>query len=109
MKMADVLYRAGELCRAVFLEFRRRTFDLSIDMVSFNHNKIDVHTENGELETVFVTFPVDKIPKSVDHHALLAYHAGEDALIYMHELLKAVLFGKLSPKSALDRCTLTIA
>ena len=89
-----IIYRAGETAQQLFYVYRKLVFEKLIVKMERMADEVLLYEEKYEDTYPFVQFPATLFTNEKEKQAVLAYLACDDALIYMHRALEAMLEGE---------------
>lgn len=92
MQERKILYRAGDTVQLLFYMYREIVFDKLIAKVEKKENEILLY-EGFYEDDCIIPFPAAYFPGEREKQAMLTYMACDDAVGYMHEVLKVMVKG----------------
>lgn len=100
LQQRRALYRAGDIAQSIFYAFREKVFDNQVVKIQHADKKMIVHLSLkwplgvNPFHIVFCPFPSSTTVAESDKNAVLAVHACDDALGYMHGTYQSLLSRK---------------
>jgi hypothetical protein len=98
------LYRAGSILQQIFYKYRERVFDRRIVKIEEKNGKLYLHEQRPpqmdfemlRLLDFLVPFPTHLCRTKQDRQSIASYLACNDALAWMHDVIKDLLEGWLT-------------
>ena len=91
-----LLYRAGELLKQAFLEYRKVVYDCDIVSVKREEGRLHINTNHaGDGTRMFRSLPSNLIHNLQEEHILLSHEGCMDAIAQLQGLMTMVISGRL--------------
>ena len=92
-----LLYRAGELLKQVFLEYRKIVYRCEIISIDREGGRLHVHAKHpNDSNRLFQSLPSNQIRNLQEEHMLLSHEGCMDAIAQVQPLMSKVISGRLS-------------